>query len=580
MCYDQNGNMPRRNATTSSCTNGDTLSYDDGNRLTSITVGATTTNYFYSGDGARVKKSANGVTTYYVGNLYEYTVWTGGSSTSKYYYFGGQRVAVKQDINVSYIHGDHLGSTSKTTGASASTQTYFPFGAIKTSSGTPPTDYGFTGQKRDATANLMFYGARYYDAALGRFIQPDTIVPNPMDPQSLNRYSYVRNNPVNRIDPTGHEDCAAEDDWCWQNRWYEAHGYCWSDAKQDWAKQCQPEFQDENILKEVIREGGEAPSEILQRLLGAIQNGKFKFVLPNVFILGFQVQGGLVGGYGVYGAAYAQIVFDYKHNQIGYFYGGELGGILTGTPSVGVSASFGIGWGGSAFTSVSSYSRWTVGGGISGTAPVAGAFGIGLGTDVLVSADDSFVGDTWKLTPNPDNLLLVQPSLSLGTAGGEVHWYAAYSIEDLPSDYLGFNADVTGRNLVEIVSILQGRPVTTFDPLAVDHSVLPTCNVLQIAGAADPNYPPTPRQLQAAERCWAMKNLQWRPKIPTGDGEFVNVDWPDALQMPAPLGRGSGWWEQKSCNIFSEFNGAGIVSPFTLRASMLSIEKYVCGPLP
>ena len=80
-----------------------------------------TTNYFYSGDGARVKKSANGVTTYYVGNLYEYTVWTGGSSTSKYYYFGGQRVAVKQDINVSYIHGDHLGSTSKTTGATSQT---------------------------------------------------------------------------------------------------------------------------------------------------------------------------------------------------------------------------------------------------------------------------------------------------------------------------------------------------------------------------------------------------------------------------------------------------------------------------
>lgn len=119
--------MVKRNATSSSCTNSDSLAYDVENRLTSITVGATTTNYFYNGDGARVKKSANGVTTYYVGNLYEYTTWNGGSSVSKSYYFGGQRIAVKQDINISYIHGDHLGSTSETTGASSSTQAYFPF---------------------------------------------------------------------------------------------------------------------------------------------------------------------------------------------------------------------------------------------------------------------------------------------------------------------------------------------------------------------------------------------------------------------------------------------------------------------
>lgn len=45
--------------------------------------------------------------------------------------------------------------------------------------------------------------ARYYDAAQGRFISPDSTVPNAVDPQSLNRYAYVRNNPVNLADPTG-----------------------------------------------------------------------------------------------------------------------------------------------------------------------------------------------------------------------------------------------------------------------------------------------------------------------------------------------------------------------------------------
>ena len=54
----------------------------------------------------------------------------------------------------------------------------------------------------------MFYNARYYDPLLRRFISPDTIVPDPGDPQSLNRYSYVRNNPVNRADPSGHFDYA------------------------------------------------------------------------------------------------------------------------------------------------------------------------------------------------------------------------------------------------------------------------------------------------------------------------------------------------------------------------------------
>ncbi len=50
----------------------------------------------------------------------------------------------------------------------------------------------------------MYYGARYYDAGLGRFISADTIVPSAGNPQSLNRYAYVLNNPLKYTDPTGH----------------------------------------------------------------------------------------------------------------------------------------------------------------------------------------------------------------------------------------------------------------------------------------------------------------------------------------------------------------------------------------
>jgi len=52
----------------------------------------------------------------------------------------------------------------------------------------------------------MDYQSRIYDPALGRFVQPDTIIPDPADPQLFNRYSYVSNSPTNRTDPTGHCD--------------------------------------------------------------------------------------------------------------------------------------------------------------------------------------------------------------------------------------------------------------------------------------------------------------------------------------------------------------------------------------
>lgn len=81
---------------------------------------------------------------------------------------------------------------------------YLPFGEERGSgTGTLPTTYTFTGQRADATG-LMYYIARYYDPYLNQFIQPDTIVPNWSDPQTLNRYTYANNDPVNRIDPSGH----------------------------------------------------------------------------------------------------------------------------------------------------------------------------------------------------------------------------------------------------------------------------------------------------------------------------------------------------------------------------------------
>jgi RHS repeat-associated protein len=82
---------------------------------------------------------------------------------------------------------------------------YDPYGEVITS--TLPmtlTDRLFTGARFDGTIGLYQMGARWYDPALGRWIQADTIVPEPGNPQALNRYSYVYNNPLRYTDPSGY----------------------------------------------------------------------------------------------------------------------------------------------------------------------------------------------------------------------------------------------------------------------------------------------------------------------------------------------------------------------------------------
>jgi RHS repeat-associated protein len=83
---------------------------------------------------------------------------------------------------------------------------YFPFGSTRT--GSVSTDKKFTGQRLDGTG-LYYYGARYYDATIGRFISPDTASPALMNPQSFNKYTYCSNNPLKYNDPTGHWSFAA-----------------------------------------------------------------------------------------------------------------------------------------------------------------------------------------------------------------------------------------------------------------------------------------------------------------------------------------------------------------------------------
>jgi RHS repeat-associated protein len=182
---------------------GRTIVYDYDNMPISVNVSNVTTTFAYDGAGARVQKTGPGGTITYIGAMQE----CGAVSCTNYIYAGGTRIAAKSGNEVFYYHQDHLGSTRIITDQNAQVAeeiAYLPFGATLSDTGAANDAHKYTGQRFDAETGLYFYNARYYDPMLGRFISADTIVPSYADPQSLNRYSYVRNNPLMYIDPSGH----------------------------------------------------------------------------------------------------------------------------------------------------------------------------------------------------------------------------------------------------------------------------------------------------------------------------------------------------------------------------------------
>jgi len=132
---------------------------------------------------------------------------TSGIFDYTYVYHEEQLVArINPDGSKWYYHPDHLGSTTLITKGigqgPGETTTYTPYGDIL--SGGEQEDYKlYTGQFNDETTGQNYYGARYYMPSWGRFISADPEIQDVYDPQYLNHYSYVRNNPYYLVDPTG-----------------------------------------------------------------------------------------------------------------------------------------------------------------------------------------------------------------------------------------------------------------------------------------------------------------------------------------------------------------------------------------
>jgi RHS repeat-associated protein len=228
--YDGNGNRVSRSEGTSTVE----YTYDAENRLVEVSNSADPddTTFVYSAGGARIKRAHGDEATYYIGPIEIETNQGDVTETHSIYSLGGGVNAVRvvtspgDDGEVTFTFGDHLGSSSTiweagdlgdTDPGVRSFQRYYPYGEPRdVYSPALPTDHTFTGQISDGLLDdggtgLMYYGARYYDPQVGRFAAADTIVPNPGNPQDLNRYTYVGNNPVNFTDPSGHDEPPEDD---------------------------------------------------------------------------------------------------------------------------------------------------------------------------------------------------------------------------------------------------------------------------------------------------------------------------------------------------------------------------------
>ena len=126
-----------------------------------------------------------------------------------YIYLNGQRIASKDNTGTYFYLNDHLGGTNVITDASGQEVKrvdYWPYGSTREQSGTKPEKHLFTGKEFDSEVGLYFYGSRYYDPNICRFISADSSSKDPSNPQKLNRYSYCLNNPLIYVDPSGNDE--------------------------------------------------------------------------------------------------------------------------------------------------------------------------------------------------------------------------------------------------------------------------------------------------------------------------------------------------------------------------------------
>ena len=218
--YDLNGNMTNDGL--------NTITYDAENRVVSSSGAPGTGAYVYDGNGLRVEKclpnctGTNPTTVYIYSGHQVIAAYDNGAvptaPSREYILAGGTRLAKIASGATVYYHRDQVSVrvTTDSNGNVVSQQGHYPFGENWYQSGatpnsTPPnplpTDQQFTTYQRDFESGNDYALAREFVSRLGRFSSLDPLSGNTADPQSLNRYSYVENDPIDLLDPEGEYIC-------------------------------------------------------------------------------------------------------------------------------------------------------------------------------------------------------------------------------------------------------------------------------------------------------------------------------------------------------------------------------------
>ncbi len=209
--YDLNGNMTNNNGTL--------LEYTVFNKVSKLKTPTDTIHFSYDTNHNRYKKSTTKYTSYYIDKSYETKINKDNSTEDKYFIYVGSKVMsiytnTLNNPSTKYLHYDSLNSVDTITnnlGVVESRMAYKPFGEklnLDTNGNTTLTpsitNRGYTGHEHIEETKFINMNARLYDPTIARFMSADSIIPYMYDTQSFNRYSYVRNNPLKYIDPSGH----------------------------------------------------------------------------------------------------------------------------------------------------------------------------------------------------------------------------------------------------------------------------------------------------------------------------------------------------------------------------------------
>jgi RHS repeat-associated protein len=213
--YDPNGNQ------TSGL--GRTISYTSFNKPSAITNGSSTLNFSHDIDHQRFKQqiAPEGTTTLYFDafGVHAELVTNATLQWKDYLMVGGALIGMRTvqsgGVTTRYFHTDNLGSIAvitDETGAVAERLSYDAWGKRRNPTGaddpsghiTSQTTRGFTGQEELDDVGLVHLNGRVYDPLIGRMMSADPFVPDPLNGQTWNRYSYVINNPLAFTDPNGY----------------------------------------------------------------------------------------------------------------------------------------------------------------------------------------------------------------------------------------------------------------------------------------------------------------------------------------------------------------------------------------